>query len=152
MATVEANLRTLLLTFSGVTSLVGTGDAARIRPDRLHQDDDKIPTDKGGVIIEVDSETPLNDLAGVGGRVYADVNIKCRSATKAVARALAESIRSNDTDPGTGLAGYNGTPDSDEIDAVLEDTTPSFTPAGEGSDQGYYDVDCSYLVTFAEVK
>lgn len=147
MATVEANLRTLLLTFSGVTSQVGTGDAARIRPDRLHQDED-LP----GVIIEVDGEDPLNDLAGVGGRVYAAVNIKCRAATKAVARALAESIRSNDTDPGTGLAGYSGTPDSDLIDGVLEGMTTSFTPAGEGSDQGYYDVDCSYNVTYAEVK
>jgi hypothetical protein len=152
MATVEANLRTLLLTFSGVTTLVGTGDAARIRPDRLHQDADKIPVGKGGVIIEVDNEAPLNDLSGVGGRVYADVNLKCRAASKAVARALAESIRSNDTDPGTGLAGYNGTPDADEIDAVLEDMTTSFTPAGDGSDQGYYDVDCSYSVTYAEVK
>lgn len=152
MATVEANLRTLLLTFSGVTSMVGTGDAARIRPDRLHQDDDKIPSGKGGVIIEIDSEDPLNDLSGVGGRVYANVNIKCRAATKAVARALAESIRSNDTDPGTGLSGYNGTPNSDEIDVVLEDMTTSFAPAGEGSDQGYYDIDCSYSVTYAEVK
>ncbi len=152
MATVEANLRTLLLTFSGVTDLVGTGDAARIRPARLHQDKDKIPKDKGGVIIEVDSEDPLNDLDGVGGRVYADVNIKCRAATNEVARTLAESIRRNDTNPGTGLAGYSGTVNATVIDAVLEDTTPSFTPAGEGNDQGYFDVDCSYNVTYAEVK
>lgn len=151
MATVEDNLRTLLLAFSGVTALTGAGDAARIRPDRLHQDD-TIPAVGGGVIIEVDNEVPENSLDGLGGLVYADVNIVCRARQKAIARTLAEAIRTNDTDPGTGLAGYTGTPvGGSQIDAVLEDTSTVFIPEAEGSDEGWYDVFCSYTVSFAEV-
>lgn len=147
MSTVEEELRTLLLTFSGVTDLVGTGSAARIRPDRLQQDDDETSPH---VIIEVDSENKLNDLTGKGGRVMADVTIRCRAQEKEDARALSESIRTNDTDPGTGLAGYSGTPGSLAIDAWLEDTATSFLAPDDASDEGYYDVFDSYTVSFAE--
>lgn len=151
MATVEVNLRTLLLTFSGVTALTGTGDSARIRPDRLHQRD-TIPATGGGVIIEVDNEVPQNDIDGKGGLVYADVNIICRAREKAIARTLAEAIRTNDTDPGTGLAGYSDTPvGGSQIDAVLEDVQTNFIPEAEGSDKGWYDVYNNYTVSFAEV-
>lgn len=151
MATIEENLGRLLLTFSGVTALTGTGDAARIRPDRLHQDE-TIPAKKGAVIIEVDNEDPQNDLSGTGGLVYANVNLVCRAHEKAIARTLAEAIRTNDTDPGTGLAGYSGTPSGgSQIDAVLEDSQPTFTPREEGRDEGWYDVNCSYIVSHREV-
>lgn len=151
MATVETNLRTLLLTFSGVTALTGTGDAARIRPDRLHKKD-VIPDEGGGVIIEVDNERPQNSIDGLGGLVYADVNIICRAREKEIARTLAEAIRTNDTNPGTGLAGYTGTPvGGSKIDAVLEDMTTVFIPEVDGGDEGWYDVFCSYIVSFNEV-
>jgi len=144
-AKIEESLRTYLLTLSAVTDLVGTGDTARIRPDRLHEDD-ALP----GIIIEVDNERPQNDLSGVGGLVYADVNIKCRAATKSGSRSLAEAIRTNNTNPGTGLAGYRGTAGSQTIGAVLDGMQTSYMPAGDESDEGYYDTDCSYIIGFAE--
>lgn len=144
-AEIEESLRTYLLTLEAVTALVGTGDSARIRPDRLHQDED-LPA----VVIEVDYEDHLNDLDGKGGLVYADVNVKCRAETKAVSRQLAEAIRTNDTDPGTGLAGYTGTAGDQTIGAVLEDETTGFRPAGDGSDRGYYDTDMSFMISYNE--
>jgi len=146
--TVEADLRTLLLSFgSAITDKVGTGNAARIRPDRLHEEDDDT---QAAIIVEVDNERPLNTLDGKGGRRYADVTLRCRARTKAAARALAESVRTKDTDPGTGLAGYNGTVSGTEYDAVLDDEQTSFSPAADGSDQGWYDVFSNYVVTWAE--
>jgi hypothetical protein len=144
---VEADIRTLLLTLSAVTDLVGTGDAARIRPDKLDQaDDDSLQA----IIVEVDSEEPALGLDGKGGRVYADVTLRCRARQKSQARAVADAVRTNGTDPGTGLAGYNGTVNGHTLDAWLEDTQTSFTPADDGSDEGFYDVFCSYRLTFEE--
>ena len=144
---VEADLRTYLLTLGTVTALVGTGDSARIRPDRLQQGDDET---QPAIIVEVDNEKPLNTLDGKGGRRYADVTLRCRAQTKAEARSLAEAIRVNGTDPGTGLAGYRGTISGTIYDAVLDDDQTSFGPAAEGSDQGYYDVFSNYVISWAE--
>lgn len=144
----ESDLRQLLLTFTAVTDLVGTGGAARVRPYVLDEaDDDSQPA----VLIEVDADTPLNDLGGLGGLVYSDVNIKCRARTKATSRALAEAVRLNGTDPGTGLAGFSGTAGDSEIDAVLEDMTNSATSVADGSDEHYYDTDMSFVIGQAEV-
>lgn len=145
---VEADLRTYLLTLGTVTALVGTGASARIRPDRLQQsDDEKQPA----IIIEVDDEVPLNTLDGKGGRRYADVTLRCRARQKQQSRALSEAVRLNGTDPGTGLAGYSGTMGSGTYDAWLDDEQTSFTPDLEGGDQGYYEVFSNYKITFAEV-
>lgn len=144
---VEADLRTLLLTFGTVTALVGTGDAARIRPDRLQETDDNT---QPAIIIEVDNERPLNDIGGIGGRRYVEVTLRCRARTKAVARSLAEAVRVNGTNPGTGLAGYCGTVAGKVYDAYLDDEQTAFTPAEEGSDQGWYDIFSNYVVTFSE--
>jgi hypothetical protein len=146
---IEESLRAFLLTLSAVTDLTGTGALARIRPDRL-EFREVIPADKAAVIIEVDSERPLNTLDGLGGRVYDDVNLKCRSTQKKVARELAEAIRTNGTDPGTGLAGYHGAAGTQTIDAVLEDMETSFNTADDASEQGYFDVDCHYVISYPE--
>lgn len=142
---IEADLRTYLLTLGTVTTLVGEGGLGRIRPDRLHEGE-TLPA----VIMQVDNERPLNTLDGKGGRVYADVTLICRAQEKEDARTLAEAIRVNGTDPGTGLAGYNGAAGDSTIDAWLEDQNTSFTPAADGSDQGFYDVFCNYVITYAE--
>ncbi|KKK83024.1 hypothetical protein LCGC14_2797550 [marine sediment metagenome] len=149
MAEVEESIRALLLTLSTVTDKVGTGTAARIRPDRLYQADDKT---LAAVIVEVDDEEKLNTLDGLGGRVMASVNLKCRArSSKAASRALAEAVRVNGTDPGTGLAGYTGTVGGMAIDAWLEDMQTSFVKDDDGSDNGFYDTDCAYMITFTEV-
>ncbi len=148
MAELEADLRAYLLTLTPVTALVGTGATARIRPDRLHESDDRT---QPAVIIEVDSEDPENDLMGVGGLVYASVNLRCRALEKEDSRSLAEAIRLNGTDPGTGLAGFSGTAGSMSIDAVLENTSTSFVKDDDGSDQGFYDTNCLYEISHSEV-
>lgn len=147
---VEEALRELLISFEAVAALtaVGTTGDYLIRPDRLEQDDDET---QPHVVIEVDREDPQNDLTGKGGLVYAEVTIRCRDRTKAGARALAEAIRRNDTDPGTGLAGYHGTISGFSLDAVLEDTQIAFVPETDGSSRGWWDVFQSYMVSFAEV-
>jgi len=141
----EESLRTLLKTFDAVTALVGGATAPRIRPDRLDESD-TLPA----IIIEVDDEEQLNDLSGTGGLVRAPVNLVCRAATKAAARLLARAVRTNNTDPGTGLAGYSGAAGEQTIHAVLDDETPSYTPAGDGRDDGHYDVNLDFTIMFNE--
>jgi hypothetical protein len=144
---VEADLRTFLLTLNTVTALVGTGDAARIRPDVLWEEDDKT---EEAIIIEVDNEDILTTIDGKGGRRMADVTLRCRARTKAEARALSEAVRVNGADPGTGMAGMVETINGTVYDAWLEDEQLSATPVAEGSDQFYYDVFSNYRVTWLE--
>lgn len=142
---IEGDVRTALLAMSAVTAYTGTGDSARIRPDKLQESDDH---DEEHVIVEVDSEDKKNCLDGVGGLVYAQVNISCRAKTKALARALASAVRINGTNPGTGLAGYGGS--GTTFDAVLEDETPSVIMQDDGSDLAWYTVEQSYVMSFTE--
>ena len=144
---VEADLRTYLLTLGTVTALVGTSDSARIRPDRLQQSDDPL---EPAIIVEVDDEDHKNDLDGKGGLVYSAITLRCRARTKAVARSLAEAVRVNGTDPGTGLAARTGAMNGTTYGAVLEDEQTSFAAQAEGSDEGWYDVFCNYVLSCAE--
>ncbi len=137
----EADIRTALLTMDAVTALVGAGSLARIRPDRLHEDD-TFPA----IIVEVDRETPQNDISGVGGLRISSVNLICRATTRAGSRALAEAVRVNGTNPGTGLAGYT----SATLDAVLESMTTGFVPKDDGSDQGWYDTNMDFTTIQTE--
>ncbi len=148
---VEDAIRRKLLTLSAVTTITGTGDAALIRPDRLHATDRPGAT-SAAVIIEIDGEEHLNDLEGKSRRRMSTVTLRCRSRQRTLARALAEAIRVNGTTPGTGLAGARWTDSTDGLayDAWLDDTNSSFTPDDDGSDEGWYDVYCSYGVTHGE--
>ncbi|MHC4606714.1 MAG: hypothetical protein ACYTAF_07225, partial [Planctomycetota bacterium] len=92
----------------------------------------------------------LNDLSGKGGLVYSAVTLRCRATTKAVARSLAEAVRTNDTNPGTGLAGRTGAMNGTTYGAVLEDEQTSFTPKAEGSNEGWYDIFCNYILSVEE--
>lgn len=143
---IEADIRSALLTMNAVTAIVGTGSSARIRPDRLHEDDDD---SLAWIVIEIDDERRENDLQGQGGLIFASVNILCRAKTKAAARALAEAVRVNGTNPGTGLAGYGGGSGA-TFDSYLESTATSYTPADDGSDQGFYDVNMQFTVIDSE--
>jgi hypothetical protein len=145
--TIEADLRTALLSFSAVTALVGTSYSARIRPYRLQQDD---AGTSEHIIIEVDSVEHLNTLDGLGGRVYADVTLRCIAPTLARANTLAEAVRTNNTNPGTGLAGYSGTVNGHQFDAVLMDESVNFVLSDDGRDEGYYSVLAGYNVTIEE--
>ena len=142
---IEGDLRTALLDMSAVTDLVGTGDSARIRPYRLHESDDRT---EEHIVIEVDSEDRENDLTGKAGLVLASVNISCRAMTRTLANALAEAVRVNGTNPGTGLAGYTGS--GTAFDSWLEDETPSMTRWDDASDRVWHTVEQSYMVQYTE--
>ncbi|MFA7121890.1 MAG: hypothetical protein WC277_10470, partial [Bacilli bacterium] len=120
----EDAIRRKLLTLSAVTAITGTGDSALIRPDRLHATDTLTATN-AAVIVEVDDEEHLNDLEGKSRRRMSSVTLRCRSRQKARARVLAEAIRVNGMNPGTGLAGATWTDATDGLTyaAWLEDTT-----------------------------
>lgn len=143
---VEADLRTVLLTLNAVTALTGTGAAARIRPDKLHQDDN---ADEEHIIIEIDNEEHLNDLTGRGGRIMADVTLRCLAKTKAEARALAEAVKLNGTNPGTGLAGYEGTVNGKTFDVWVEDEQATIDLAEDGSDRAWYAIYLTCRATWA---
>ena len=141
----SGDIRTALLAMDAVTALVGTAAAARIRPDRLDDRDDK---DEEHIIIEIDRMDPQNDLTGLGGLTYAEVNISCRAATRSQVDVLATAVKRNGTDPGTGLAGYGGS--GTAFHAVLEDEVDSETPRSDGSQRAWYTVEQTYVMSYAE--
>lgn len=146
---VVESLAAALLTMTAVTVKVGTGNDARIES-RLDQDV-TIPA-KGTIVIELDATNPQNDLQGRGGLDYHDVNILVRAPTAAAATVLANAIRVNGTDPGTGLAGYSATPIDTLIDATLLNTVgPTQVFRDDGSTRPYWDVNMSFEVSHNEV-
>ena len=148
-ASVVESLRVALLAMAAVDSLIES-DGSRIRP-RLPQD---LAIPAGGVvIIELDgNDGRTNDLQGRGGLPYHDVNILVRAPQGEDARALAEAIRVNGTDPGTGLAGYSDTPIDVLIDATLASTTgPTEVTRDDGSARPFWDVNMLFEVSHNEV-
>jgi len=142
---IEDELCAALLDMSAVSALTGTGDGARIRPYRLHARDNR---KEEHIVIEVDSEDRENTLDGKGGLVLATVNVSCRAMTRSEVNTLAEAVRINGTNPGTGLAGYGGS--GTTFDSWLEDETPSMTPWGDGSERVWHTVEQGYMVQYTE--
>jgi hypothetical protein len=99
------------------------------------------------LVFEIDHEGRENDLEGRGGLVDAQANIICRANTRAEARALAEAVRTNNTDPGTGLAGYAGA-----FDAVLDDVVMAAVAKGDGSNAHWYDANMSFTLLWKELR
>lgn len=95
------------------------------------------------IVIDVDSEDSQNDLGGRAVGKIATVTVTCRANTHADSDALADAVETNGTDPGTGLAGYEGT-----FFAVHERTVHSETPKGEGSSDHWYDHVMEFTVLF----
>jgi fructose-specific component phosphotransferase system IIB-like protein len=141
---IEEKIRTALLSMSAVTALVGGGAAAHIRPDVPDKDD---PRDGELILIEVDSEPRENTLDGKSAWVPADVTLVCRAPTRARSRALAEAVCDNGTDPGTGLAGYNGS----DWSAYLVSQSTTIGPDGKHPPT-WYDVYLSFQFCFGESR
>lgn len=144
----EDNLYALIKTFSAVTALVGTGSDARIYPDEFPQGETR-----QSLVIEVDEEDyeESEELTWHGGLVFASVIISAVSTRKREARALAEALRTNGTDPGTGLSGYDGAAGSaSNIKAKLNKKRSGRVPEEDGSDSGRYAVDSYYTISFQE--
>lgn len=143
---IEQWLRDLLLTFDAVTAIVGSGADARIRPDQLDEAD-KTPA----ILIELQTIDHMNTLDGLGGLAKAMIHVTCLSEQKAKARQLCEAVRTNNTDPGTGLAGYTGAAGDGYIDsATLERTTVGQRPLFEGGDELIWAVTGEYEVMYQE--
>jgi len=144
---IEGDLRTALLTLGAVTALTGSNaTTARIRPYKLDRQDDRT---EEHIIIEVDAAPRENDLTGTAGLVAASVTISCRAMTRTAANALAEAVRLNGTDPGTGLAGWGGS--ATAFDAWLEDSAPTTLLWEDASEKKWNVVDMRFIVQYSEV-
>ena len=137
MIDIEKELRHALVSMGGVQGMV---------LDRVWADWFRSKT-VPAVMFEIDHENRDNDLEGRGGLVVAEANVICRANTKAEARRLAEAVRANGTDPGTGLAGYTGT-----FDAVLDDIQLAAVPKGDGSNAHWYDANMSFTLLWKELR
>lgn len=147
---IEACLRAQLLTLSAVTALVGSGASARIRPYRLWQKDDI--SAGAALIVRVNRDEPQNDLTHRGGVVISDVSIIACAETIEQARALAEAVRANGTDPGTGMAGSEFVAAGVTVESCcLTFSEPDFVPYGDDSDEGFFVVEAHYSVIYGEV-
>jgi hypothetical protein len=136
-----------------------------IRPFKLAQSDNL--NCGPAVIIAPQTEEHANDLSGRGGLVEWIGFIRCVALKFHDCRRLAEAIRSNDTDPGTGLAGFNlveygpvivpladGTGTAEfEIDVATYDKKDfAFIFQTDGSDAGDYVIDATLTCNYRETK
>lgn len=144
---IETDLRTVLLTYTALTALVGT----RIYPDVLPQqsDDEDQSETLPAVVIDVMNETPQNSLDGGDGMVVANIGVRCFALKKSVARQVAEAVRVNGTQPGTGLASHTEYAGGG-FDAIHETTEFDVHPVGNGADDVFYEVSGIYQVTFPQ--
>lgn len=138
---VEDDLITALKTMSAVTALVGSGTSARIRTDDFERNE-TLPA----VLIEVDEDTPQNDLTGRGGLTYSDVTVTCRASTISGSRALAEAVKFNGAIPGTGLCGKA----SAAFDSYLDHTESAVVYKDDGTNVHWYDTLLSFVVSYPE--
>ena len=128
---IEAGLRSLLLTKSEVTNLVGSV----VRVVKLREKD-TFPA----VTITCQNSEHLNDLSGLGGLVKSDVQFLCMAKTLEEARELAKQVRLT-------ISGYKGPALAEDITAVVVDTTTSdWVSLDDASDTGVYSVDLNCTV------
>jgi hypothetical protein len=144
LVTLHAQIRALLVGLPAVASIVGAEPAARIRCDYFQAGDGGPSTP--AILVEIDSQAEANDLAGVSGGVIGQFTLTCRAATLEAAAELAEAIRTNGTDPGTGLAGYS----SASLDLVLESSVDTWTAKEDASEDGWFDTVMSWVNISAE--
>jgi hypothetical protein len=141
----EGDIRTALLGMSAVTALVGTGTSARIRPYELQSIDDRT---EEHLIIDVDSQPRQNTLDGAGVIVLATVNISCRAMTLDAVRMLAAAVKTNGTNPGTGMAWYGGS--ATAFQSWLEDETASLIRWGDDGRRVWHTIEQTYSVQYTE--
>lgn len=142
MASIHDDLRAFLLTLSAVTDVVGS---TKVRPDVAEQDDEP-----PYIVIQTRRIDHANSLDGLGGLAKATIEIHCVSLSAVERWEMVEDVRINDTNPGTGLAGYSGTAGTREIEAHLTDTVSGFNPATDGSEKDVYYCVSTYIVEYAE--
>jgi hypothetical protein len=136
---IEEAVRAKLLTMAAVTAVTSV-----IRADRLEQ------TDTLPAIVLTVKEDFENELSGTCALASATVNVVSLSRNRPQARDLAEAIRTNSTDPGTGLAGCDVTTGDLPFEAMLVSRQTGYDDPADNSEKGYYWVDSTYICRFTE--
>lgn len=140
----KTDLRSYLLTLSAVTALVDS----RIRPDQRDESDGELDS----IVIEIPNGEQFNDLDGHGGLVQLDVLVRCISHDVTRSEAIAEAVRTNGTDPGSGLDGYTGIAGLGFITQANRDTFSSDAIFDEeGQPTGEHEHAALYAVWFQPI-
>lgn len=137
---IERAVRDYLLTLDAVTEKV---TAAAIKPDELLQTDPLV-----SISIEVIEKNYDNDLSGTASLAGAIVVVTSSSTDKAEAQRIADAIQTNDTDPGTGMAGCTVTTGFLPFQAMLIKQTFDRLLMPTGGNVSRRIVDSQYTLTF----
>jgi hypothetical protein len=144
--TIEERIRDYLLDLAAVSAITTT-----IRTDKLDQNRDNLKTTPA-IVIAVEEEEFENTLDGRCDMVTCTIAIGAVSTSRVTARNLAEMIRTNNTNPGTGLAGAHVTSGALPFSAVLMSRSTGFVPNEDGSDSGIFSSESKYYVVFYQVS
>jgi hypothetical protein len=139
----ETAIRSVLKSLPAVTAIVGEGDAARIRPDVLDEDD-VLPAI--GIEVRADEERNALDESDDAGR--ADVAVICRATTRRASRELANAARTNNTTPSSGLAGWEGIAGGLTLSLIFDSQETGFTEADDASGTGWYDTEILFVALY----
>lgn len=132
----EHAMYSLITGFSAFTTLT---PAPTVRPYKIAETDFRPGTGARAVIIECPEQEHEVDLDGRGGAVSATVNIMAIAETFDDAWTVAEVMRTNGTNPGTGLSGFSGAVATLTIQRISVDKTKNgFAEYQDGSDEGFY--------------
>ena len=143
MASILAELKTYLKTISPVTTLIGSGTAARIYP-HAAKEGVALPY----IVLEGFPGESYQHLGGISGMVVNRIQIDAYAATEDGAYVLAEAIR---------LAPLqmlnHATMGSTNVNVASSDSSYEFgfEPPVKGGAQKRYWVSRDYFVTYAEV-
>jgi hypothetical protein len=140
--TIQEAVRAWLLTRTAVTAITST-----IRVDALDQRDK--PDVTACILMTVDrKEYDTQNTDGKSDLVQATMMISAISGGRDSSEALAEAIRINGTDPGTGLMGSRVRSGGLNFDAMLESQDFGYIQNIDGSDSGLFSVDSQYTVFY----
>lgn len=142
---IEEAIRAYLLTLSAVTAITST-----IRPNELIQSDIPPNSTDSAILLVVLKETFSNTLDGTCSLVAANVLVRAINRKLSTTRTLAEAIRVNGTNPGTGMAGANVTTGDLPFMAMLEEREVDVVRDQDGSDTGMWSTDSLFYLTFNE--
>jgi hypothetical protein len=92
------------------------------------------------IVIEVDSDDENNDLSGYSGMTSSKVAVTCRGNSDSDSFALWIAVRA-------ALGSYA----SNDVDIILDSTSHSATPKGEGSTAHWYDRIGDYTILWKAV-
>ena len=144
----EDALYSVVSGLSAVQTLLGSSNPI-VRPFKFEEGDNLAVA--GGILITPVNADHKDTLDERGGGVSAIVKIRSVAEKAKQARALSEAVRSNGTNPGTGLVDYSGTTSGFVVQAVTLNTEEyDFVPYGDDSDEGLFIFDYLYQVDYFE--